>query len=106
MGTKISRFSLIGSVVVAGVMALLGVGVANAQKLPPFPAIYDGSVQAGGIPVPDGFAIFAKIGNDEIKLAIMVQILSCNSSRSNTGDPVLLRLVFKTPGLYLLVYLQ
>ena len=73
MKTKVRRPRLIGPVMGAVAMVLMLGDVASAQELPPFPATYSGRVEAGGVPVPDGFVISAKIGDDYESVLIPVR---------------------------------
>ncbi len=48
---------------VALMAAVLASGESSAQGVPPIPAVYSGIATAAGVPVPDGYQIFARIGN-------------------------------------------
>lgn len=60
--------------------------LAQAQPLPSFPAIYTGSANAGGAPVPDGFSIVARIGSYQSN-PVVVKNGSYNSLVMSPPDP-------------------
>ena len=49
---------------VAVIVAVLSSGESSAQGVPPIPAVYSGIATAAAAPVPDGYQIYARIGND------------------------------------------
>ena len=51
--------AVIALVIAAGVFSN---GSANAQGMPPIPAIYSGDAWVNGVPVPDGYQIYARVG--------------------------------------------
>ena len=54
------------------VAAVLFAGESSAQGVPPIPAVYSGIATAAGIPVPDGYQIYARIGSTYESEPVMV----------------------------------
>ena len=48
---------------VALIAVVLSIGETSAQGVPPIPAVYSGIATAAGVPVPDGYLIYARIGS-------------------------------------------
>ena len=65
-------FIIAALVVSTGALLVSDRSLAEAQSIPPSPALYSGVATAAGAPVPNGHTIVARIGGDYESLPIVV----------------------------------